>query len=103
MKGMRCDIYRSLEMGDCSNGGISSRCDEVTLVGENVPQIFEADDDYAPAVEIVWSWWQGEAFCFARPVGLDNAMFGGTFIYSSDSRFRFDYPIKLYDRVEKAE
>ena len=51
MKGLHCNIYK-WSLGDCSNGGISSKAKEVTLVGDNIDQIFEADEDH-PAVKIV--------------------------------------------------
>ncbi len=52
LKGLRLSILHDKRIGNCSNGGISSRCSEVTLVGPGIAEIFEATSD-APAVKIV--------------------------------------------------
>ena len=85
---------------NCSNNGISSKHNEVTLI--DVPGPFPVVDS-APAVRIVKRFLSGRDYFHAEPV-TDNKkqwfMFGGTFIYTSDSRFPYDYPIPLHDRVE---
>lgn len=98
-RGLTCSIYRP-SGGDCSNGGLSSRVDQVTLVGPGIPEIFAATDA-APAVELGRS---GGAVN-ARPVGRDGTwwMFGGCFIYSSDGRFPSRGPIPLHDRSESSD
>jgi hypothetical protein len=104
MKGLICEIYDS-PLGNCSNNGISSKTKKVTLVGENVPEIFEVSDD-APAVRILERSVRGEKYLTAYPLekfaGEKWFMFGGAFIYSSDSRFCeiSPYPVPLHDRVE---
>lgn len=103
MKGLTAEIFK-WALGDCSNGGISSRVNKVTIVGEGrETEIFEADAD-APAVYIERRELYGEVVLTARPVGVPHGMFGGTFIYTSDSRMtrlgRFSVPIPLHDRVE---
>ena len=104
MKGLICEIYDS-PLGNCSNNGISSKCKKVTLVGPDVAPIFEASDD-APAIKIVERDIRGEKYLTAYP--MEDApsgkwfMFGGAFIWDSDSRFRkiSPYPVPLHDRVE---
>lgn len=104
-KGLLCAIYESKGFGNCSNYGISARCKQVVLVPNelfpNIPQIFEAADD-APAVEFHKIEFMDKTFYHVKPVELGNrhSMFGGSFIYTSDSRFPFDHPVKLHDRVE---
>ena len=38
-----------------------------------------------------------------KPEGKVGPMFGGNFIYTSDSRFPNDYPIPVHDRFETPE
>lgn len=97
-KGLICEIYK-WSLRDCSNGGISSTHTKVTLVGDNIPQIFPVSDA-APAVVIKSKIWDSEPYYYAEPVGLKGTMAGGAFIYSCDSRFPHRYPISLHDRVE---
>lgn len=93
-RGLLCGIYKNGT--DCSNSGISSRCTQVVLVGPGIPEIFAATVD-APAVELRML---GGAVN-AKPVDDDRWwMFGGCFIYTSDSRFPADQPIPLHDRTE---
>ena len=108
--GIRVDIFRPA-FGDCSNGGISSKVKTVTLVDADGP--FQPDAA-APAVMLIVRNLFGERYVHAVPVELHRsgkwAMFGGTFIHSSDGRFgeavskltghRHTYPIALHDRTE---
>lgn len=100
MKGLNAGILESKEIGNCSAGGLSSRCKSVTIIGEGIDEIFEATAD-SPAVKIVK---RGD-YIHAEPVnkpinGNIGWMAGGTFIYSCDSRFPAHYPIPLHDRQE---
>jgi hypothetical protein len=110
MKGLTVEIFKP-SFGDCSNQGISSRCSEVVLVGDGMPELSEATEA-RPAVRIVRRMLPSKLhdgarfeYLHAEPVeGKDSArvgwMFGGTCIYTSDSRFPSEYPIKLHDRQE---
>ena len=110
MKGLSASIYQSKEIGNCSNKGISSKCKSVILVGDGIPEIFEADD-HSPAVRLVKRSGigrNGSTYTHAEPVkGKDPKaigwMDGGCFISSSDSRFPSDYPIPLHDRQESQQ
>jgi len=104
-KGMTCSVYTTDYGGvDCTLGGVTSRRKRVLLVGDGVPEIFEAGDDDEVLVlqkkEI-----SGKTYLFAKPLDSEDSwtMFGGNFIYSSDSRFPNKYPIPVHDRVEGTE
>lgn len=100
MQGLICTVYRDHDI-DCSNGGLSSKFDKVTLVGLGMSGPFEPTDE-CPAVLLQRRIIGGKEYLSAIPLenkGLWN-MFGGAFIYTSDSRFPNDYPIPLHDRIE---
>jgi hypothetical protein len=104
MKGLIVEIYRN-GFGDCSNKGLSSRVTKCLLVGAGVPEIFSSSA-YCPPVQIVKRELSHGDYLTAYPVKedgtLDKGMDGGTFVYSSDSRFRkiSVYPVPLHDRFE---
>lgn len=107
MKGLLCNILENKSIGNCSNGGISSRCDMVTLVGEGIDEVFEANDT-RPAVKVVTRNILGAPYLTAYPVkeapkNSVGYMAGGCFIWTTDSRFPSDYPIPLHDRSETHE
>ena len=106
MKGLLCYIFKD-KMGDSSNGGISSHCDRVILIGGC--EIFEANEK-EPAIKLV----RKGNYVTAVPVfppgkepkGI-GPMFGGTFVHTCDSRFGelvgHNYPVPLHDRWESPE
>ena len=109
-RGLCVEVFVS-QFGSCSNGGISARCVEVILVGDGMPEISESSLE-RPAVKLVrrnlpskLRGGERAEYIHAEPVdGPDPEragwMFGGTCIYTSDSRFPSEYPIKLHDRQE---
>lgn len=113
MKGLHCSIFESKGHGNCSANGISARAKYVTLCpdynagfGCGIPELFNADLN-APAV-VLRSIRVSEDYehIYAVPVelvehGSGGWMFGGTFIYTSDSRFPARHPIPLHDRIEE--
>lgn len=105
LEGMHAQIYRS-DYDSPTNKLYGKKM--VTIVDSEVPKIFEADSN-APAVRLVRrniGFGKNEYnYIHAVPVGVDEhrAMMGGTFIYSSDSRFPNKFPIPLHDRVESYE
>ena len=105
LEGMTANIYRS-DYDSPTNKLYGKK--NVTIVDSEVPKIFEANEN-APAVRLVRrniGWGMNEYnYIHAVPVGIDDhrAMMGGTFIYSSDSRFPNKFPIPLHDRVEGYE
>ena len=103
-KGLLCYVYNAAHFPDSSNRGISSRCDKVILVGLGKEcEIFEPTPE-RPAVRLVRRTLSGRPYLHVEPVeqpeGLVGPMAGGTFIYSTDSRFPSPYPISLHDRFE---
>jgi len=106
-KGLSVSLYKNAEFGECSNGGISSTCNSCIIVSDDfdIVELFEATEE-SPAVVIVKR--EGRPFQDIIAVPRDifeskkHYMFGGSFIYSSDSRFNdiSKQPIKLFDRVE---
>lgn len=110
MKGLICSVYESKQHGNCSNSGLSSKVKGVTLCPDpvnfcdfGIPRVFEASED-APAVVLRCIKFSDREHVYAVPVDLADrgcVMFGGTFIYTSDSRFPLRHPIPLHDRVEE--
>lgn len=116
-KGLHVQVLRPAGMGDCTNGGVSSKFDHLILTGPGIPGIFEPTPN-CPEVRLCVEWpMAGLRRVCARPVGTDGKveegggcwMFGGNFVYSSDARFpEFGdagdhFPIPLHDRCETAK
>ena len=96
---MIANIYKD-HHGDCSNNGISSRHDCVMVISKENEDTRE---------------WTGENVCVVREKNVfgtrhvylvpyklrkQHTMFGGCFVYSSDSRFPENRPLPLHDRME---
>jgi len=81
---------------DCTNHGVTSGHKQAILVGEGIPEIFEPGD--LPVLKLAKGY--GTRKYIALPVNKNGGMFGGHFIYSSDSRFPSDAPIHVHDRYE---
>ena len=100
------------ESSDGPMGMFSSKLDEVTVVSadealEIAKEGLLADLGIRPVVIVVERMIFGKPYLTAYPCdknGLPETdrMFGGCFVYSSDSRFHVfgDYPIPLHDRKE---
>jgi hypothetical protein len=108
MKGLSVSVYRKPDGYDCTNGGISSKHDEFVLVGDGVDGPSEPRED-APAIRLIKRKVMGTAFWIAAPLDAEFEdgraagspyKFGGNFLYTSDSRFPSDAPIKIFDRKE---
>jgi len=107
MKGLSVSIYENKEHGNSSNHGISKYCDSVIITSEDfeIDEVFEVTEN-SPEVVIIKREGRMYQDVIAVPrVVLESGkhyMFGGSFIYSSDSRFNAisKLPIKLFDRVE---
>jgi hypothetical protein len=112
-KGLTCSILEPKDIGNCSNYGISSKCESVTLLGilrldgsfEQAADIFEPTE-LSPGVIIEERRPCGKLYYSAFPCDNNGEklpgwfMAGGCFIKTSDSRFPFDYPVPLHDRQE---
>jgi len=91
-KGITALVYRDALGTDFSNRGISARAMEVTVIGEGIDPVF-APTPERPAVRLVKNKHFQDATVHAEPVAPAGEpapwyMFGGTFIFSSDTRFR---------------
>lgn len=84
--GLRINVYRPADGHDCTNDGISSRVNELTLV--TTPGPFDPTPD-APAAYLVKGHTPGTARIVWRPIGGEgkHVMFGGNYGATSDSRF----------------
>ena len=101
-KGLLVFVYRNT-LGDCTADGVTSKLDKMVLLDvPNTP--FEPKDDQSDALVLVKRELFGKEYIHAEPVhkkpGMVGPMFGGNFIYSSDSRFPSKYPIPVHDRFE---
>lgn len=107
MQGLLVSVYRNASNNgyDCTNGGISSKHDMFVLVGDGVPEIFTPNEKH-PAIRLIKRKVRGlDEFYIAIPIETGFCagfpyMFGGNFLYTSDSRFPSDAPIKIFDRLE---
>ena len=102
-KGLIVNVYRDGHRPtDCTMNGISKRYDRFVLVGAGIDEIFEASEDM-PAIELVPAV-QGGKRAHVKEQGDQRwLMFGGNFVYSSDSRFAAlnnGNPIAVFDRYE---
>jgi hypothetical protein len=114
MKGLMVTILRSsagANNSDCTNNGLTSHRRghrHVVLVGEGIPEIFEATEDMPAVVLVKRELWSDRLrahriYYHVEPAethGQAWHMAGGHFIYDSDSRFPCDYPISVHDRIE---
>lgn len=95
-------------MGDDStNGGVTSGKKMAILVGSDIPRIFEVSEEH-PAMKIIKGAGTREHIAVPydheeRSKGVIGGMFGGHFIYCSDSRFPYEHPIHVHDRYETQE
>jgi hypothetical protein len=96
---------------DSTNGGQTVLYSRFVLTGG--PDVHEAVEGpfqpnaRAPRLELRWDNGTYKAVVVSDPKLQDGKyagpMFGGNFIYASDSRFPCQYPIPVHDRFELAE
>jgi len=104
MRGMIINVYRN-GYQDCTNNGVSKHAETLLLVGEGIPEIFDAND---LAVVRLTTGPGNTLRLVPDAVKHRWHMFGGNFGYSGDSRFAEIVrahggdggPIKIFDRVE---
>ena len=100
LMGIPVNVYRPA--GERRGSGITASIDRFVLVGEGLPEIFEASENM-PALVLIRRDIDGE-YLHAEPdfppdrdkVGW---MFGGNFVYTTDSRAT-RYPVPVHDRQE---
>lgn len=110
--GLLADIFKSGGRS-FSNGGISDRYEEALVIGDGIEGPF-GERDGLPTLQIVPGnvagslkaipvlGWEAAAEIRGKTVG---PMFGGSFVWSTDSRFRkiSEYPVPIHDRYETPE
>lgn len=88
-------------LGDCSNNGLSSKEDSIIMhYGGGLDLDMIPDDELVLVERTLF----GKESNYAIPAAIlksgRHPMFGGNFIYTSDSRFPSDAPLKVHDRLE---
>ena len=109
-KAISLEIFR-WNLGDCTNGGVSSRHTEVFILHDR--GYIDIDLDNAPENLMVvkemhfgnksYKYLEPFEQCPSDRIGYMN---GGNFAYSTDSRFHSDisqYPLAIHDRSETYE
>lgn len=114
MKGLLADIFASKNHNqDFSNRGPSAIVKEVLVIDDEVGGPFDFDPERHIPIKLVRRQIGDREYIHARPFFCEewpntrfgagvHTMFGGTFIFTSDSRLRdvSPYPIPFHDRVE---
>ena len=105
VKVLPVNVYR-WTLGDCTNGGISGKFDSLYLICDG--GWLEVEDTDPRLIKLVVTEYWGVEHVHVEPVNDPNKkeisyMSGGNFVYSSDSRFPFDYPLSVHDRSETQE
>ena len=94
---------------DWSNGGITSRFNEILVLNDKGH--VQVDLDNPPenlCVYVERELWLGEVFNYIEPYapkekGCVGWMYGGCIADTSDSRFQSDHPVRIHDRQETQE
>lgn len=118
MKQLRVSVYRTADLGDCTNGGVTSRHNAMTLFygckrEEALQHCKDNGIDPDGCLVLVERTLWGEQHNYAAPLvhqsGKCGPMFGGNFIYTSGSLLAeamgttCSCPIKVHDRYETQE
>lgn len=116
IKKVSVGIYRDSSLGDCTNGGLTSKVDSAWLfidcTREEAIAYCELKDTnpneqlFLERRELPWTKNADYVTPLVERKGLLR-MFGGNFVYTSDSRFR-EYcgttqPLPVHDRYETQE
>jgi hypothetical protein len=105
-RGLRCSVYRWAHV-DCSLQGITFQYDDITLFGEGVTGQYDFDEAMRNGHGILKLGQNGRgpiALPLDSPqIWVGHYMFGGNFIYTSDSRFPHHFPIPVFDRAVAKE
>lgn len=110
MKALPINIYRT-SGPDCTNGGISSRYNELLLVCDEGYVDIDENNPPENLVKVVTRNFGFGTYRHIEPVakvdeGNVGWMSGGNIAYSCDSRFRRlsgEYPLSIHDRQETQE
>ncbi len=103
VSGLTAEVYKN-PLGDCTNGGISSKRRSLYILAENCGP-FEPSD-IRECVSIVEREVMGQVYVNAKPIYRKKRwyMAGGNFLYTGDSRYKeitgISYPVSIHDRCE---
>lgn len=102
---LSCSIFENKHIGNCSNEGISSKFREVYVICPDGNCVIDLDNPPENLVEFEFKDFGFTKHMRFKPYKTDGKwyMFGGSFVWTGDSRFRErfgDYPIPLFDRNE---
>ena len=103
MNYLTVEVYKN-SFGDCTNNGVTSDTSQTFVVPcESGPITEEGLDAYGAVYVILVPGKAGNRM-HLKPYGVSrHTMFGGNFVYSSDSRFKETYgsnPVHVHDRIE---
>lgn len=103
------DIYR-FPLGDCTNGGISSGTNKLTVFARHLTfaqvAYYCLENKIPPAGVLKLVYREHINYVHAEPLINRHRQYmaGGNYIYSSDSRFKMlsgiRYPVPIHDRAE---
>jgi hypothetical protein len=105
MKALPINVYRTQSYSDCTNGGITSRYNRLLLVCDEGH--VEVDENNPPENLVVMVT-RNLGFTVYKHIepyastdkGCVGWMAGGNLAYTSDSRFKSEYPLCVHDRQE---
>ena len=90
MKALSVDVYRSRNLGDCTNGGVSSRFDKLLVLCDRGFINVDMDNPPENLCKIVHRHLFGRDVYHIEPVARPTGagwMMGGNYAATSDSRF----------------
>ena len=107
-QGCSVNVYKDGSNYDCTANGITSKHDNLILIDENggnydCPHMGSFENTVKLVKRDLWGKEYLHAEPLVKPKGMVGPMFGGNFIYTSDSRFPSSYPIPVHDRFETKE
>jgi len=110
VKGLLCFVYRAAHGSDATAKGLTSKVDQVFLTNDDIgldgPFKIKPGEDYLVLIERKNpGFLKGSLYAVPKSIldSGEHSMFGGNFVYSSDSKFYAisKYPIPVHDRVER--
>ena len=111
LKGLPVQFYYCKLTRKCALNGVSVNNESIILVHESISSPSEVKENEPYLVlkkrELFGSTYlHAEPYVNGKPINQGepgHLMFGGNFIYTSDSRFPNKYPIPVHDRFESPE
>jgi hypothetical protein len=104
---IHCEVLR--RPGDCTNGGVTGKHDDVVLIGpDGGPKGWDPAAARRPVLKLVVRNIGGREYMHAEPLvhpeNMVGPMAGGNYIWACDAPFRRinAYPIPVHDRFETA-